>query len=606
MDGGPPGSARITTAWAVLLLALAGFLSFRGSLDVPFLFDDEPAIVDNPRIEHLWPFGSHGYAVQSTEAGRPVVRLSLALNHALGELEVSGAGPLARALRALGVGAGGRDPRGYHVANLALHVFSALVLFLLARRTLARPACPPSVRAAPEALAFLVSLLWLVHPLQVDAVTYVIQRTELLMGLFALLSLHLALAAHEARRPRRWEAASVLACALGMGSKEAMAAVPILVALQDRAWVYPDWRAAWRARRGLYVGLAATWGLLACIVAAGPRDQTVGFDLGVAWWRYAATQLVMVAHYLRLAFWPVGLCFDYGRRLTDSPGAVALGALVVLPLLGGTLWALLRRPGLGFAGAWFFGFLAPSSSVIPIASEVGAERRMHLPLVPVVALAVLGLQAATVSLGRRAPAPGALWARAVLPAAGILLAALLGTATARRNAVFASDLSIWLDTVARRPDNAGAHNNLGRVYAKRGRFAEALEHFRIAASMPEADEATQDNLGKALVDLGRSEEAVEHYRGLLRAQPSFWKGRVGLARAYMDLGRWAEAVDEYRRCLAGGHESADLQNDLGRALFRAGRRAEAVQALERAREIDPEHGLARQNLATLRGQPDRP
>lgn len=586
--------ARVSERLLALLLAALGLIAFHGSLDVPFLFDDEPAIETNPRIERLWPFGSTELR-HSTESGRPVVELSLSANYALGELEL-GAGPLARGLRALGLGAGGRNPRGYHVFNLLVHVLSGLVLFALVRRTLALPGeTLARWRGTATPLAFTIAALWLVHPLQVDAVTYVIQRTELLMGFFCLATLYAALAAAHGERPRLWATLSVLACALGMASKEAMAAAPLLVLFYDRAFLFPSWRAAWKERRGLYVGLAGTWVILAWIVAANPRGASVGFGLGVPWWRYGATQLVMIAHYLRLVFWPTELCLDYGRHLADSAREIVPAALVVVPLLVGTLWALARRPRLGFLGAWFFGILAPSSSIVPILTEVGAERRMHLPLASVLVVVVLALQAGALRLLARSPR-----ARLVLLPVPFVLVALLGVLTVRRNVVFQSDLTIWQDAVAKRPGNPSSHNNLGRAYAKRGRHEEALQQYLLAIQTPVVDGGTYMNLGQALADLGRGDEAIAFFLSVLRDNPGSARAHEGLARAYMSRERWAEASAEYRRALAAGPESAGLHNDLARCLFRAGQAEEAERHLLRALALDPEHALAAENLAKIR------
>ncbi len=587
--------ARFSGRLAALALVALGLAAFHGSLDVPFLFDDEPAIETNPRIERLWPFGTTELR-HSTESGRPVVELSLSANYALGEISL-GSGPLAPALRALGIGAGGRNPRGYHVFNLLVHVLSGVLLFALVRRTLALPGMALAhARGATTALALTIAALWLVHPLQVDAVTYVIQRTELLMGLFCFATLYAALAAASGERRRPWAAASVLACALGMASKEAMAATPLLVLIYDRAFLYPSWRAAWKERRGLYAGLASTWVILAWIVAQNPRGASVGFGLGVPWWRYGATQLVMIAHYLRLTFWPTELCLDYGRRLADSAREIVPAALVVVPLLAGTAWALVRRPRLGFLGAWFFGILAPSSSIVPILTEVGAERRMHLPLASVLIVVVLGLHGA----GRRLLRGAGARASPYWLALPVVVVAVLGLLTVQRNVVFQSDLSIWQDAVAKRPGNPSSHNNLGQAYAKRGRHEEALAQYLLAIQTPVVDGGTYMNLGQALADLGRGQEAIAFFHSVLRDNPDSVRAHECLARAYMSQELWAEASAEYRQCLAGGPESADLHNDLARCLFRAGKPQEAEHHLLRALELDPRHALATQNLAKIR------
>jgi tetratricopeptide (TPR) repeat protein len=584
---------------AALLLSALGLLAFRNSLDVPFVFDDEPAITDNPRIRTLWPSGPANYAIQSTESGRPLVRLSLALNYALGELEP---GFLAGPARALGLGRGGLDVRGYHVFNLLVHVLSALVLYGIAWRTLRRPdaALARFHRPAPL-LALALAALWLVHPLQTDAVTYTIQRTELLMGLFYLLTLYAALRALDAPRAWPWSAAAVASCALGMLSKEAMASAPVVVALYDRAFVFPSWRAALRRRGRLYAGLASTWAILALLVAQGARDQTVGFDLGVAWWQYLATQAGMILHYLRLSLWPEPLCLDYGRALAEGAGEILPGALVVGALALATLWALRSRPALGFLGAWFFLILAPSSSVVPIVTEVGAERRMHLPLAAVLALVLLGAyRLAEAALRGRGRPEGR--APLVLFTAGAGLLVLGACAlTVRRNADFQDELSLWQDTVAKRPDNPAARNNLGRALARRGRLDEAALQFTTALGLPTCPPDALVNLGNVLTDLGRLDQASDHFEQVLRLDPGRATAHEGLAAVRLRQERWAEAVAEYEACLAAGHRSADIHSNLGKALFKAGRVPEAIRHMKEALALDPRHAIAARNLALVEG-----
>lgn len=558
-------------AVVLALHALLLFFAYRNSLDVPFLFDDEPAITDNPRIRHLWPFGDHGYTVESTEAGRPVVRLSLALNYRYGGLE----------------------PRGYHLVNLTLHFLSAWLLWELLTRLLRAPRAPDGLRASAPLLAAATSALWLVHPLLVDAVTYVIQRTELLMSFFLLATLLCSL--RGATGGARWNVLAVVACFLGVGSKEAMAGAPLLVVLMERAFVFGTFRAAFARRRGFYLALFASWIPLALIIASGPRDETAGFHVGVAWWRYLLTQGAMILHYLRLVVWPEGLVIDHGKRLVEGPSEWLAGVLVVGALFLATCWATVRRPRAGFAGACFFVVLAPSSSIVPILTEVGAERRMYLPLAAVLTLVVvaawhvLGLFAARE--GARRLALSALIALLVLPATA---------ATIARNAVFRSELSIWEDAVAKLPENPGARNNLGRVYTKLGRLEDALAEFQAAVQLPDCGVDAYTNLGLALADLGRVEEAEAYLRSVVRDNPAFAKGYEYLASILMRREKWSDAQQAYATCLRLGRRTASILNDHARTLFKLGRLEESIAQLEEALRLDPTHALARANLEKMR------
>ena len=247
--------------------------------------------------------------------------------------------------------------------------------------------------AAATPLALAIALLWTVHPLQTGAVTYIIQRTESLVSLFFLLTLYCVIrGTTSTERARGWNVAAVLSCLLGMGTKEVMATAPLVVLLYDRAFLSGSFRAALALRRGLYAALAATWGIVIwLLIATGFHGNTTGFGVtGFTASSYLLTQPGVLARYLRLAFWPVGQCLDYGWPPAQWPGEVVLPGLLIVGLLGLTVWALVKRPALGFLGATFFLILAPTSSFVPI-RDAAFEHRMYLPLAALVTLVVLGV-----------------------------------------------------------------------------------------------------------------------------------------------------------------------------------------------------------------------
>ena len=246
------------------LVAAAAALVWGSVLAAPFVLDDASSIGDNATIRRLWPpdWLNPPGSVGETVGGRPVLNLSFALNHAVS----------------------GTDVRGYRAGNVLIHALAALTLFGLVRRMLRLSGSPDRA----ESFALAVALLWLLHPLQTAAVTYVVQRAESLCGLFYLLTLYTFLRGVEAcwsgapRAPkearsavtdrrsrgsaRAWLTRSVVTCTLGMGTKEVMASAPLVVFLCDRAFVAGSFAAAWRARRGYYLTLAATWLVLGFLV----------------------------------------------------------------------------------------------------------------------------------------------------------------------------------------------------------------------------------------------------------------------------------------------------------------------------------------------------
>ena len=252
-----------------MLVIAAGIGAYHNSFQGPFIFDDLHSIPLNPHIRHLWPIREALSAPRYCSVnGRPVICLSLALNYALGGLNV----------------------RGYHAFNLAVHLLSALVLFGILRRTLEGEKLRDRFGDAAVWLAAAIAIIWEIHPLQTESVTYIVQRTELLMGLFLLLTLYCALRGSHSARPSAWYLAAVISCALGMGSKEVMVGAPLLVLLYDRVFLASSFRELWQRRGGLYASLAATWLILVVLVARTPRSAT-GFGMkGLTSWDYLKTE----------------------------------------------------------------------------------------------------------------------------------------------------------------------------------------------------------------------------------------------------------------------------------------------------------------------------
>src|SRR5581483_554555 len=415
---------------------------YLNSFTVPFLFDDPSSIADNPTIRHLWRFSRvlappHGGL---TVSGRPVLNLSLAINYAVS----------------------GTNVWSYHALNLAIHLCAGLVLFGIVRRTLERMWSRDENGHRATFAALAVALWWSLHPLQTESVTYVVQRAESLMGLFYLLTLYGFIRYVEAGR-RSWAAVCFLSCMLGMASKEVMVSAPAIVFLYDRTFVSETFAAAWRRHRGLHVALAATWILLACLVfGTGNRGGTSGFDVGVGWTQYLATQFPALIGYLRLAVWPYPLVVDHGTEWVEHAAIVIPGALIVMALAAGTVWALRRRPALGFCGIFFFAILAPTS-LVPGMRPTMAEHRMYLALAPVLAVAVMSIYA---RVGKRSV---------------ILFLALAtggGWLTVQRNQDYRTAFTLWSDTVEKRPENAWAQNELGSELLLMGRQGEGAVHLQ--------------------------------------------------------------------------------------------------------------------------------
>jgi len=557
---------------AVLLLAAAALAAYWSGLRSPFVWDDDVAITTNQSIHQI--ADSLNPPIETPVSGRPVANLSFALNYAFGEL----------------------DPVGYHVVNLAVLVASALLLFGLVRRTLARP-----LKAATEsrltAISLVPALLWVLHPLLSETVYYTTQRTESLMGMFYLLTLYAAIRARAKKRGGKWTALAVLACAAGMATKESMVTAPIAVVLYDLIFEFHSPREAWKARRGLYLGLALTWLELAAIIYKWPRS-TVGVA-SVGPLTYLYNQAQMIARYLWLTVWPHALVVDYGLpRQLQFTDVVLPGALVVA-LLALTIVALVRWPRIGFLGAMFFLTLAPTSSLIPIASEVGAERRMYLPLAALSVLLTSVVPAFRRTRSDSPPKGGHYVPIALLALVVIALAAR----TAYRSRELESPLVLWQTSVARWPKGRSRFA-LGTQLMDAGRHQEAEAQLRLAtADYPDA----KAGLGTVLLLQGKMDEGIGVLDAFVQENPSLpnrMPARVLLAQAHRAVAereltsRNAPAAERAaRQSIALDPTNADAHNLLGAALASQGNLRAAIPEFQAAVRINPKHEVALKNLA---------
>jgi tetratricopeptide (TPR) repeat protein len=617
------GAAALLAGGAIVLAALA---VYGNTFTRPFIFDDLWSIVNNPTLHH---FGTAlSPPLNEGVGGRPLLSLSFFFNYVIS----------------------GDQVWSYHVLNLVVHILAALTLFGVMWRTLEFAgvgtlgfgevktpgfvevgARGPRVRAGAQAkadmdgvraeaeskagadgraarpylLAFVIAVLWAVHPVQTEAVTYISQRAEAMMGLFYLLTLYGFIRSVESpatgsraaipgapgatRRwfsPVHWQILSILAGLLGALSKESISTAPLMVFLYDRTFAAGSFREAWRRRWGYYLGLGGVWLLLAGLLS-GLHQRGLGFGEGVSVWHYALTSCRSLVLYLKLAIWPHPLVIDYGNHLVSHAADALPCALVLAVLLAAVAAALRYRPALGFAGVWFFLILAPTTSILPVPGQPAAEHRVYLSLAAVIALLVVGLY---FWMGRRSL---------------ILFAALavgLGGMTVRRNADYRDPLAIWSDTAAKRPENERAHNGLGYVLMDLpGRRADAIAEFETAVRIKPDYAEAHFNLGNALLKVpDRTQEALAEYETAARIKPDYAEAYDSVGNILAGLpGHLPDAVAEYQTALRIKPDYAEAHNNLGAALIKfRGHLPDAIAEYETAVRLKPDYVQAHFNLGT--------
>jgi tetratricopeptide (TPR) repeat protein len=564
---------RMLGAWALLAMLVWGV--YGRALSAPFIFDDVDSVVQNKSITRLWPPvgtaeapGPLHPSANTPVAGRPLVNISLALNYA----------------------ASGLEPAGYRAVNISIHLLSALLIFAIIRRLLLLPTFERRFDRRNDALALAVAAIWSVHTLQTEAVVYISQRTELMMALFYLSVVYCALrywTAAEGERAR-WVVLATLASFAGMASKEVMVTVPVAILLIDRTFVSGTLRSSLARSWPLYAGVASGWILLAALNLGGPRGVSAGFGDGLpasVWW---LTQAKVLFLYLKLAVWPHPLAIHYASEYLETIRAAWVWIVASLVLGGFTATLLWKRKSAGLALSWILLILSPTLFV-PINTEVVAERRMYLPLLAVIALAVVRTYIEVESLLARYRGREGWFTRrrALRTGVAVVVVTVLvsSVASVSRIGDYQDEVRLWEATAAAQPNNPVALYNAGVANLSRRHPEKAARNFEAAIARDSTYAPAYINLGVALLETARPHEAIPYYERALHLAPDDVQANFGYGIVLSQLARWPEAATAYKRALAGSPDNLNVIGKLVEALAQSQKPAEALQYGERAAEV---------------------
>ena len=586
----PPGVVR-ARVWHVGLLVAAVLIVYANALPNAFLWDDLYLVVGNPAIKSwanlprlfvsdLFPAGiQSGYY-------RPLQALTYLVDY----------------------GVWGLAPAGFHLMSILLHALTAVLLYRVGARVLG------STRAALAG-----ALLFAVHPLHVEAVTYVSGRSDPLAAALMLVAVFGFL-----RGDGRGRSASLAAFFLALLAREAALVLPLLLLVLDR--VVPG-----RARRpGLdylpYGAVLAVYlGLRAMSVEPG---QVMSANAAVPLGFRLLTMAEVVVRYLALVVVPLGLHMERTVAPVASPlepGALAALAAVAA-LIAGALWARPRAWPLALGVAWFLVALLPVANVVPLATFM-AEHWLYVPMMGVCLAAGWSVE----QLARDA------WRRPITVAFAIVVA-LYGGLTIRQNLVWRDGRTLYeyllqlapeslrvrvnlaqayqeagdlerahgvYEEVARlhpdRPETADALNNLGNIHREAGRLEVALATYDRALVLTPRQVAARNGRALALQSLGRIEEAERELAAALAIAPDAATTHSNLGNLYFRRDEIERARDQYLAAVRLDPDHADAHNNLGSAYFRLGQRDLAEREYRTALRLNPGSEGAQRNLAVMLG-----
>ena len=639
----------------ILAVAIVGFIAYSNSFSVPFQFDDIRVIEENPVIKNISNFNPFlkGYEAKPRDdynSRRYLGYLSLALNYRWG----------------------GLDTAGYHVVNILIHVINGILVYFLVILTFSTPyfnkagigdqglgigkgkqktetgdpaavyspqsPIPDPQLTTPAFIALFSALLFVAHPVQTQAVTYIVQRFTSLTTLFYLLSVVMyikgrLLASTQADKPASWQACkpasyllSLLSAICAMKTKEIAFTLPLMILLFE----FTFFRSTLKRKLFLLVPIFLTLAIIPMSMLH--TDKPLGellsdlseksrLQTDMPRGDYLMTELRVIVTYIRLIFLPVNQNLDYDYPIYRSffSPPVFLSFLFIATLFGIALYLLYKsrqadKPAsweacklgslqadvtfdlsrlIAFGILWFFLALSVESSFIPIV-DVIFEHRIYLPSVGAFVALAAALFAAAMRAKNRWPRAE----KAVIPVS-LMIVLMLSSATFARNRVWQDRERLWEDVVRKSPGNARAHNNLCFVSLENKRVDQAIQQCRAALGLRPDYSDARINLGIACNAKGMYDEAIEHFLIALSMNPDDADAHNNLGIAYVSQGRYDEAITHYQIAKRLWPDYAEAYNNLGVAYASKGMSTEAIKCFEQAIRLKADYFEANYNLALL-------
>ena len=598
---------NLSLPFHLILIAVLGTVIYSSTFDVPFVYDGTNFIVDNPFVKDISYFVDSSKVNIETEKyhltrnvprlfnARPVGFITLWANYKLWGFNVG----------------------GYHAVNLTLHIINALLVYLIVSLTFRTPVLEGSrIKGHSHLIALFSGLLFVAHPLQTEAVTYIFQRFVLLAAMFYLASTAAYIGARLSTRVSSrycFYAFALLFAVLGMKTKENVFTLPVMIALYEIMFFRGS-----LGKKLLYIlpllltmliiplkriDLNSEASLAATINSAMSHpDAPPRLD-------YLLTQFNVISKYIRLLVFPVGQNIDHDQPVYSSifEPQVFLSFLFLLSIFGLGFYFLYRSRVTdhvsrlaAFGIFWFFISISVESSVLPI-GEMIVEYRAYLPstgffiaVVSIVALFFCRIGSRTIKR------------LAVIVTALTII--VLSVATYARNIVWQSEISLWEDVVNKSPRKARGYNNLGLAYMSKNLNNKAVAQFLAALELNPQDYRAHNNLGNVFRSMGQTSKAIDHYKAALRFNPTSLIVCNNLGKSYFDKGLINKSLEYFLLALRLKPNYAKTHNYLGNAYKAKGHRDKATAHYKKALMLKPDYSEAHNNIAIIyssKGQVDK-
>jgi len=583
---------------AVSLIVFTGLIIYSNSFNCGWHFDDEPSIINNLAIKDI----SNIKAISSFDPSRFVTVFSLALNWHFG----------------------GQRVLGYHVVNLIIHLTAAIFVWWLALLLLKTPALKnKDYKNGSFFFPLFIGLIFVAHPVQTQAVTYIIQRAAALAALFYTASVVFYIKYRLAEKHKSlYYTLALVACVLGMFSKELVFTLPFMLIAIEFFFFKAEGKFSFKPLVPFLFTLAII-PVVIIFVHSTALKETSEASGKISSVTYLLTQFQVIVTYLRLYVLPVNLNLDYDYPLAKSffefKTLLSFLFLVLIMVFGVIVYKKNRL--ISFGIFWFFLTLAVESSILPI-KDVIYEHRLYLPMI--------GLTFTFIALlyellnGKNVKYLAAM--------IGVIVI-LLSYASYQRNFVWENEITLWTDVIQKSPNkyrayinrgldyqrhfaldkamadlekglsldpnNAIAYCNIGAIYGLKEERETALECFNKAITLDPKYEEAYNNRGSIYFQLGQYDKAIADFNTAMRLKPKSPTGYNNRGTLYFMLGKYDEALVDYMSALKIDYQSRDILKNIGLTYSKMGKYEMALEYFNKSLEYGPNNPFVLFNRAVV-------
>ena len=552
---------------AGFLIALAAFLVYSNTFNVPLQFDDIYHVQHKRQIRHLDNFSK--IKAWTNVGTRPVAMFTMALNYHWGEENV----------------------KGYHIINFIFHIITGWLVYLLTKQILSLNGIKTKewLIRNKNVFSFLVALLFVVHPMQTQAVTYIIQRFTIMAALFYLLCVLMYIKGRVSHieegfggKTIMYYSLTLIALILGVLSKQIAVTLPITLIMTELLLIRDKNGNLQKKFAYTLSGLVASGIIIGLLVVGLPREtEDVSREV------YLVTSLKVMVKYIQMMIVPIGQNLDHDIKASESifglKELVSLGILLGLIYLG---YYMIKRDKLVSYGIfWFFITLSVESTIIPI-RDFMFEHRMYLPSFGFFLAAATGLSyiPSSVSLGKqKVPA------MVLLVALFILITAIAAYA---RNTVWQTSMSLWSDSVKKSPGKARPWMWQGIAYSDEKDYQNAKKCFDKSIELMPEFSMGYFNRGNVYKELNEYQKAIEDYTKAIKYKKDYDMAYFNRGVVESKIGKKKEAILDYDNAIKYNPDNALAFYNRGNAYRVLKKYDEALSDYNNAIELNPKYSLA--------------